>query len=336
MTRIGVDLDGVTYDYVSALRNRFASYGKPVDSMPDPHCWNIWECWGMEKDDWVKAADRAAVEGVFHQGTACDGAIEALCKLKKVGHTIHIVTHRELPHAQTSTIGWLNSQGIPYDTLTFSKEKTGFPVDVFIEDNIDNARAVEASGVPCFLLTRPWNKDAEDCRRVDTWEDFIAIIERGGPIPAIPTSLLDAHARGVFQGLKAMSDTPEAIAEKIAEVHRQIASANGERRAVSPTGGEKGVKDEQYSLIPVEPLAEVARVYGIGAQKYDRENWRRGYDWHLSYDALQRHVNAFWRGETFDPDDGLHHLAHAVFHCFALIAFGGDLERYDRFDDRAR
>lgn len=89
-------------------------------------------------------------------------------------------------------------------------------------------------------------------------------------------------------------------------------------------------------MIPVAALAEVARVYAYGADKYDRDNWRRGYAWSLSYDALQRHVNAFWGGQDFDEESGIHHLAHAAFHIFTLMTYGGDLERYAEYDDRLR
>lgn len=97
-----------------------------------------------------------------------------------------------------------------------------------------------------------------------------------------------------------------------------------EVRVVDPeTGGMKGKKPERYSLIPAEALAEVARVYGFGAEKYDDNNWRKGYAWSLSLDALQRHIEAFRMGESFDPESNLHHLAHAVFHLFTLITFDG-------------
>lgn len=86
------------------------------------------------------------------------------------------------------------------------------------------------------------------------------------------------------------------------------------------TGAKKGVKPEQYSMIPVGPLAEVARVYGFGAQKYERENWRKGYAWSLSIDALYRHIEKFRNGERLD-ESGLHHLAHAVFHLFTLMEY---------------
>lgn len=90
------------------------------------------------------------------------------------------------------------------------------------------------------------------------------------------------------------------------------------------TGGEKGSKPVQMSLIPIEQLQEVARLYYVGSQKYDRDNWRKGYDWNLSYDALNRHLMEFWNGNSIDDGEGgtnCHHLASVVFHALALMYF---------------
>jgi hypothetical protein len=87
-----------------------------------------------------------------------------------------------------------------------------------------------------------------------------------------------------------------------------------EVRVVDPeTGGEKGMKPVRHSLIPVKALNVIARVYHYGASKYAAHNWRKGYDWSLSYDACRRHLDAFWDGEDLDPESGLPHLAHAGF-----------------------
>lgn len=95
------------------------------------------------------------------------------------------------------------------------------------------------------------------------------------------------------------------------------------------TGGAKGSKDERFDLIPYEAVAEIARVYGMGAKKYDPHNWRKGYDWGLSYAALMRHVTAFWNGEDLDPESGLPHMAHAGWHCLTLLTFMKDHEALD-------
>lgn len=304
--RIGIDLDGVVFKFVDALRQQFAASGiKPYEDMPDPTAYEIWLDWQMERDAFYAAfIDYETI--ICQQGQAYDGALEGLKLLKDKGHSIHIITSRMRPQAQTATVGWLAANGVHYDTLTFAEDKAGFPVDVFVEDSAENARAIAAAGVPCLLMTRPWNVDHDWHWRVTSWTELTSLFDLDDPIP-----------EWLWQATKALPVT-------------------GEVRTISATGGEKGSKPEQYSMIPVPALAEVARVYEYGSRKYDRDNWRRGYDWHLSYDAMQRHANAFWSGQDFDPESGLHHLAHATFHAFTLYTFGGDLERYAQYDDRHR
>lgn len=93
------------------------------------------------------------------------------------------------------------------------------------------------------------------------------------------------------------------------------------RQVDNGSGAEKGSKIDRYDLIPTKPLQEVARLYGVGANKYAERNWEKGYDWSLSYGALQRHANQFWSGEDFDEETGLSHMAAVVFHAFALMEF---------------
>jgi hypothetical protein len=97
------------------------------------------------------------------------------------------------------------------------------------------------------------------------------------------------------------------------------------------TGGEKGKKPESYSLIPWSQLDEVARLYNAGAQKYSRDNWRKGYDWSLSFDSLIRHARSWWEGEETDPETGCSLLASVVFHAFGLMYFK---EHHPQLDDR--
>lgn len=106
-------------------------------------------------------------------------------------------------------------------------------------------------------------------------------------------------------------------------------TTSNEVRSVSSTGGEKGTKEARYDLIPVEALEELAVLYGRGAGKYEDHNWRKGYDWSKSYAALQRHANAFWKGEEEDPEMGVSHMAAVAFHAFTLITFTKEQEDFD-------
>ncbi|MGH2954685.1 MAG: dATP/dGTP diphosphohydrolase domain-containing protein [Solirubrobacterales bacterium] len=97
---------------------------------------------------------------------------------------------------------------------------------------------------------------------------------------------------------------------------------DGEERVTDPdTGGQKGQKLERFDLIPADAHAELARVYGKGARKYDDDNWRRGYRWRLSAGAMERHLNAWKRGESIDPETGCNHLIMSAWHCFTLYTF---------------
>lgn len=108
------------------------------------------------------------------------------------------------------------------------------------------------------------------------------------------------------------------------------------RKTDAATGGQKGAKPERISLIPWEGVRLISRASHFGSTKYDDPkvgpyNWRRGYAWSLSYDALQRHLGAWWDGEDNDPESGLSHLAHAGWHVLALIWF---VAHKPKLDDR--
>jgi len=68
-----------------------------------------------------------------------------------------------------------------------------------------------------------------------------------------------------------------------------------------------------YSLTPWAALEEVVKVLTYGAKKYSRDNWQHVTPFKERYlAAALRHIVAYARGETIDPESGLHHLAHAA------------------------
>jgi hypothetical protein len=77
----------------------------------------------------------------------------------------------------------------------------------------------------------------------------------------------------------------------------------------------------RMGLIPPLALMDVAEVYTFGAKKYEAHNWAKGMDWSRIYDAMQRHLNAFWAGQDLDPETSLCHLAHAAWGCLTLLEY---------------
>lgn len=67
------------------------------------------------------------------------------------------------------------------------------------------------------------------------------------------------------------------------------------------------------TLVPWEAVEAIAVVMGYGAAKYTRDGWREVPDGQRRYlAAALRHIGAYLRGESFDPETRLHHLDHAL------------------------
>jgi len=88
----------------------------------------------------------------------------------------------------------------------------------------------------------------------------------------------------------------------------------------SPIEGRKfDIGKSQYGLIPPFAQEEFVKVLTYGAQKYAPDNWKFVPEAERRYfDALQRHLWAFKRGERNDSESNLHHLAHAMC-CLAFL-----------------
>lgn len=93
----------------------------------------------------------------------------------------------------------------------------------------------------------------------------------------------------------------------------------------------------RYDLLPVGPLADIARVFTHGAKKYGDNNWRIGKRWGAMIAATERHMQAFKTGEDMDGDSGLPHLAHAAVEIMFLLEYAHtckDLD--DRYPDQRK
>lgn len=91
------------------------------------------------------------------------------------------------------------------------------------------------------------------------------------------------------------------------------------------TGAMKFDDDKiSYALVPQEAVDELAKVLNFGAGKYTPHNWRKGLKYSRCYDAMLRHLFAWWGGEDIDKESGLSHLAHAMCCLSFLITYQTD------------
>lgn len=98
-----------------------------------------------------------------------------------------------------------------------------------------------------------------------------------------------------------------------------------EAQPVDPTV--EGVKNDHgklpYHLLPSDAVENILLVLQYGAAKYGDRNWELGMDWSRPFSACMRHLWAWWRGEPYDSETGISHLAHAG--CCILFLIGYEL-----------
>jgi len=103
------------------------------------------------------------------------------------------------------------------------------------------------------------------------------------------------------------------------------------------TGARKADQSKpRVELLPGRVLADIAEVLTFGAEKYEDNNWRKGFDWSRMYGAALRHLLAWSEGEDIDPESGLPHLSHAL--CCVMFlqeyshSFAGTDDRWNETD----
>lgn len=100
-----------------------------------------------------------------------------------------------------------------------------------------------------------------------------------------------------------------------------------------PDGNPKtayGEAKPKLSDTPTIGIQLLGQVHTNGANKYGRFNWREHQvSSTVYYDAAQRHLMAWFNGETIDPESGLPHLAHVMACCNILL----DAEKNGKLND---
>lgn len=193
--RIGIDLDGVNFNFADSLKRYLIHAGiRKVGDIPEgePPNWNFFEGpgWDLTLGEFLQHCNDGADAGFVFSGPARPGALEMFDAIWNAGHRIIVITDRPFgttPEvSRKATRNWLEQHSLRYDTLIFSADKTCTYTDMFIEDKLENYDALDAVGCEVYLINRPWNtlNGPDNRRRVDSLEEFTQIVLAKGLVNA--------------------------------------------------------------------------------------------------------------------------------------------------------
>ncbi len=153
--RVGIDLDGVLYPFDRGLALFVhESTGRPLQELGPATRWEFYEDWGYTEDEFLGLFEAGVDSGaVFLEPGPLPGSVEAVQALKAAGHTVHIVTDRSVgKRSHANTEEWLARHNVPFDSLTYSRDKTVVRTDAFVDDIPRNVVALREAGCAAFML----------------------------------------------------------------------------------------------------------------------------------------------------------------------------------------
>ncbi len=155
--RVGIDLDHVLYPFDRGLALFVHEHtGRPLQELGPATRWEFYEDWGYTEDEFLGLYEAGVDAGaVFLEPGPLPGSVEAVQALKAAGHTVHIVTDRSVgKRSHANTEEWLARHNVPFDSLTYSRDKTVVRTDAFVDDIPRNVLVLREAGCAAFMLDR--------------------------------------------------------------------------------------------------------------------------------------------------------------------------------------
>ncbi len=189
---IGLDFDDVLMELHEPL---FAyhnlNYGTKLDK-DSATTYDIWDIFKCEREE----AEQRIVDFYHsehhHKASPVLGGPEAIKRLSQDNSLVIITSRPEF--IQERTLEWLERHYPKvFDHVCFtnifrgegavkknkSKACEELGVDIFVDDNLDNAHDVASNGRPVLLLDAPWNRNVDllsNITRVYDWEHILKVL----------------------------------------------------------------------------------------------------------------------------------------------------------------
>ena len=181
--RIGIDIDDtITYTYEMLLPMVAVRYGislsKLYEELP------TYKKLNATLPDYAHFASES-LPVAAKLTPIRDGALETITKLKDDGHEIVFITarnHEEFVEPYKISFDFLKVNKVPYDKLLVNikrKDKQCLmeKIDLFIDDNNDNCRAVHKAGVETLQFGTLFTKKLKNIERVESWQDVYTFVQ---------------------------------------------------------------------------------------------------------------------------------------------------------------
>ena len=174
ITDVGIDLDGVMYDFASVFHEY--AQNRLNKELSIPTTWDFYHEWGLTDADFELMLQEGVQKlRLFDSAPPLNNTIAGWQLLKDNGISIHVLTHRGYI-AYEQTAQWLIKYGLIPDSLHFVKNKT--ILNIIAKDEcaaIDDYPLYydqyEKAGILSFLRTQPWNGE-KYARRVGDLMEF--------------------------------------------------------------------------------------------------------------------------------------------------------------------
>lgn len=181
---LALDLDGVVADYVPTIKKITAErFGVSLADLTDPKTYSLQESgWGFTPDMTYFQVHADAVEEheLYANLPVMPGAVESVKALAAQGVSIHIITSRFVVHGQhrkvvSQTVEWLDKIDLPYNDISFLKNKASVKASLFVDDAPSNVYSIRESGSEVLVFEASYNHDVPG-PRASNWNeayDFI-------------------------------------------------------------------------------------------------------------------------------------------------------------------
>ncbi len=180
--RYGIDLDGVSFDFLNPFRihlNEKFNCNLQEEDITDYLWYKSTD--KFDKDDFFREFHKFGKAGAYRNFDVIPGAIDALERIIAAGHELFYITNRPA-YTKQDTIDAMKEHGFPHRENLFYANGDKAPmvndlgIQIFVEDSsriINNL--LKNTGAKIYCMDYLHNRDVEHERvvRINDWDDFL-------------------------------------------------------------------------------------------------------------------------------------------------------------------